>query len=65
MHCADREWETLFEQNRRALYAAGIWGVPAFRVLDAEGRELLSAWGQDRLWLVADEIASRAGVVRS
>ena len=34
----------------------GLWGVPSYRLLDAEGRTLLSVWGQDRLWLVAAEI---------
>jgi hypothetical protein len=40
------------------LYGCGIWGVPAFRLLDAQGREVVSAWGQDRLWLVAREMAA-------
>ncbi len=57
-HRHDTAWQTLFEQNRQGLYACGIWGVPAFRLLDAEGRELVSAWGQDRLWLVARVIAA-------
>lgn len=48
-----REWEEDVELNRLALYAAGLWGVPAFRLLDAEGNPLLETWGQDRLWLVS------------
>lgn len=48
-----REWEDEVERNRLALYAAGLWGVPAFRLLDAEGNPLLETWGQDRLWLVS------------
>jgi 2-hydroxychromene-2-carboxylate isomerase len=43
------------------MYAAGLWGVPAFRLLDASGAERLAVWGQDRLWLVAREIARLAG----
>jgi len=50
------EWESQFEENRRCMYAAGLWGVPAFRLLDAAGNERLASWGQDRLWLIAREI---------
>jgi len=38
------------------MYAAGLWGVPSFRLLDAQGASLLALWGQDRLWLFAREI---------
>jgi 2-hydroxychromene-2-carboxylate isomerase len=48
------------ERNRRALYEElGLWGVPSYRLLDAEGAPLLSVWGQDRLWLVAATIRER------
>lgn len=33
-----------------------LWGVPSFRVLNQQGEETLSVWGQDRLWLVAQDI---------
>lgn len=49
-------WEDLLETNRLAMYEAGLWGVPSFRLLDAHGEQLLALWGQDRLWLVAREI---------
>jgi 2-hydroxychromene-2-carboxylate isomerase len=49
-------WEAECERNRVAMYEAGLWGVPAFRLLDAQGDERLAVWGQDRLWLVAREI---------
>ncbi|MBN8429814.1 DsbA family protein [Microbulbifer salipaludis] len=52
----EREWEALLEGNREALYAAGLWGVPSFRLLDQSGHERLAVWGQDRLWLVARAI---------
>jgi 2-hydroxychromene-2-carboxylate isomerase len=44
-------WEPLLEANRLAMYDAGLWGVPSFRLLDESGNALLSLWGQDRLWL--------------
>lgn len=49
-------WEQVLEENRLSMYAAGLWGVPSFRLLDSRGEALLSLWGQDRLWLVAREI---------
>ena len=49
-------WEDLLEKNRKALYEAGIWGTPAFRLLDKDGEELISLWGQDRLWLLSRKI---------
>jgi 2-hydroxychromene-2-carboxylate isomerase len=49
-------WEALLENNRIAMYGSGLWGVPSFRLLDANGKALLALWGQDRLWLFAREI---------
>jgi 2-hydroxychromene-2-carboxylate isomerase len=49
-------WEQLLENNRQAMYAAGLWGVPSFRLLDEQGEQVLALWGQDRLWLFAREI---------
>lgn len=49
-------WEELLEANRLAMYQAGLWGVPSFRLLDESGQQLLALWGQDRLWLFAREI---------
>jgi len=49
-------WEAQLETNRVAMYEAGLWGVPSFRLLDENNKELLALWGQDRLWLFAREI---------
>ena len=49
-------WKELVESNRQAMYEAGLWGVPSFRLLDENGEQLLALWGQDRLWLFAREI---------
>jgi 2-hydroxychromene-2-carboxylate isomerase len=49
-------WEEILERNRLAMYNAGLWGVPSFRLLDRQGETQLALWGQDRLWLVAREI---------
>ncbi|MEH6610309.1 MAG: DsbA family protein [Halioglobus sp.] len=53
------DWQSLLEENRLAIYDAGLWGVPSFRLLDENGEQLLALWGQDRLWLFAREIQRR------
>ncbi|MEZ5573216.1 MAG: DsbA family protein [Halioglobus sp.] len=55
-HIGQPGWEALLENNRLAMYGAGLWGVPSFRLLDDSGKEILALWGQDRLWLFAREI---------
>lgn len=52
----NRDWQQRFEENRKAMYGFGSWGVPTFRLLDARGNTVVWAWGQDRLWLIAREI---------
>lgn len=51
---ADSSWREVAEANRKDMFAAGVWGVPAFRV---DGGEML--WGQDRLWIAEEQL--RAG----
>lgn len=41
------------EENRDALFGAGLWGVPSFRVGD------FATWGQDRLWMIEKIVNSR------
>ena len=55
-HLGESGWEGALEENRLAMYDAGLWGVPSFRLLDEQGQQLLALWGQDRLWLFAREI---------
>lgn len=55
-HLNDDNWQELLEQNRLSMYEFGSWGVPSYRLLDENGKEVLSVWGQDRLWLVAKRI---------
>ena len=57
----NRDWEDEIEENRLAMYAFGSWGVPSFRLLDANGEEHLALWGQDRLWLFSREIQHLLG----
>ena len=55
-HLHETGWESMLEENRLAMYHAGLWGVPSFRLLAPDGEQLLALWGQDRLWLFAREI---------
>lgn len=55
-HLGSQDWKQEFEQNRLAMYDAGLWGVPSFRLLNARGEQVLALWGQDRLWLVSQAI---------
>lgn len=47
------EWQSVVEINRQEMFDCGLWGVPSFRV------EEFSTWGQDRLWLVEQELIKR------
>ena len=49
-------WEEELETNRLDMYSFGSWGVPTFRLLNSEGKEITWAWGQDRLWFISREI---------
>lgn len=57
---ADPGWRAVTETNRADMLAAGLWGVPAFRVV-ADGVAGPAYWGQDRLWAVEEELQALAG----
>lgn len=59
-HLNDDTWHDVLENNRLTMYEFGSWGVPSYRLLDEDGKEILSAWGQDRLWLVAQKIQEQS-----
>ncbi len=51
---ADDRWRATATANREALLAAGLWGVPSFRVAGFPAQ-----WGQDRLWVVEQQWRSK------
>ncbi len=55
-HLHGEGWRPELEENRSALFALGLWGVPSFCLRGADGEALYSTWGQDRLWRVEQEI---------
>lgn len=48
-------WRAEAEANRAEMMALGVWGVPSFRVGN------VITWGQDRLWLIEEELIKSAG----
>ena len=51
----DTGWRTMAEENREALSALGLWGVPVLHLHLPKGR--CAVWGQDRLWVLEDALA--------
>ncbi|MET4026387.1 2-hydroxychromene-2-carboxylate isomerase [Marinobacter sp. MBR-99] len=49
----NESWRDWAEDNRQAMYECGLWGVPSFRYGET------SCWGQDRLWVIEEEIKKR------
>lgn len=52
-------WRPELEANREEMLAMGLWGVPSYR-LRGPGCADFCTWGQDRLWMVEDEIRRRS-----
>jgi 2-hydroxychromene-2-carboxylate isomerase len=53
---ADEGWRETAEANRAALFEAGLWGAPSFRVNGGP-----AWWGQDRLWVLEQELRAALG----
>jgi 2-hydroxychromene-2-carboxylate isomerase len=54
-HLDTEGWRAEAEANRAEMMQLGVWGVPSFRVGD------VITWGQDRLWLIEDELKRISG----
>lgn len=51
---ADEGWRPIAEANRAALFNAGLWGAPTFRVDDMPAH-----WGQDRIWALEEDLRAK------
>lgn len=61
-HYGSAAAHALLDANLEAMLAAGLWGVPSFRVSGgAADAPPFACWGQDRIWRVTAEIVARAG----
>jgi 2-hydroxychromene-2-carboxylate isomerase len=52
----NNEWHQIIEKNRQVLYSQGKWGVPTMILKNQNEKTVLSVWGQDRIWLIEEEI---------
>ena len=49
-------WTIETNKNRETLYKLGKWGPPTMSLSNAEGENLITVWGQDRIWLIEETI---------
>jgi len=54
-HLDATDWEAGFEKNRLDMYKVNCWGAPTFKLFH-NNNNILSIWGQDRIWLVEEEL---------
>jgi hypothetical protein len=41
------------------MYQGNCWGVPSFKITNEDGSNPYYVWGQDRMWLLKEEINRR------
>ncbi len=54
-HLDRTDWEAGFEKNRLDMYKVNCWGAPTFKLFH-NNKNILSIWGQDRIWVVEEEL---------
>ncbi|MDC0079343.1 DsbA family protein [Pseudomonadota bacterium] len=56
-----KRWKKILNDNVEDIYAGNCWGVPSFKITDQDGGNPFYVWGQDRMWLLKEEIFKRLG----
>ena len=56
-----KRWKKILNDNLEDMYAGNCWGVPSFKITDQDGGNPFYVWGQDRMWLLKEEIFKRLG----
>ena len=56
-----KRWKKILNDNVEDMYAGNCWGVPSFKITDQDGGNPFYVWGQDRMWLLKEEIFKRLG----
>lgn len=56
---ADESWRPIAEKNRQALFDAGLWGAPTYRINGGPAH-----WGQDRLWALEEDLKAAIAAQR-
>ena len=54
-----KKWKKVLDDNCEDMYSGDCWGVPSFKVTNSDGSDPFYVWGQDRMWLVKEEIYKR------
>lgn len=52
-------WKKDLDNNLTEMYEGNCWGVPSFKVTNEDGSDPFYVWGQDRMWLIKEEINKR------
>ena len=54
-----KKWKKLLDDNCNDMYSGNCWGVPSFKITNQDGSDPYYVWGQDRMWLLKEEIHRR------
>ena len=52
-------WRSILEKNLKDMYSGNSWGVPSFKLTNFDNSNPYYQWGQDRIWLIENEIIDR------
>ena len=52
-------WRSILEKNLKDMYSGNSWGVPSFKLTNFDNSNPYYQWGQDRIWLIENEIMDR------
>jgi 2-hydroxychromene-2-carboxylate isomerase len=52
-------WRSILEKNLKDMYSGNSWGVPSFKLTNFDNSNSYYQWGQDRIWLIENEIIDR------
>ena len=59
-HLNNKQWKKDLNNNLQEMYAGNCWGVPSFKLTNDDGGNPFYVWGQDRMWLIQEEITKRS-----
>ncbi|MFL2754436.1 MAG: DsbA family protein [Gammaproteobacteria bacterium] len=54
-----KRWKKILNDNCNDMYSGNCWGVPSFKITNSDDSDPFYVWGQDRIWLLKEEIYKR------
>ena len=54
-----KKWKKVLNDNIDDMFKGDCWGVPSFKITNEDGSDPYYVWGQDRMWLLKEEINKR------